>query len=80
MPKRRHRSFNPRSRGIELGKPSRVEYLREKGTLQGIKQAKEHTAKHLEYQWGYYAELAHQRNQIQDELKKILIQSSLENY
>lgn len=29
---------------------------------------------------GYYAELAHQRNQIQDELKKILIQASRDNY
>jgi len=34
----------------------------------------------LEYQWRLYSELARQRNEIQDQIKKVLIQSCLSNY
>lgn len=54
--------------------------LLERGTVAGIRVTKQRTAALLKYHWQYYSELAHQRNAIQDELKKILIQSCVPNY
>lgn len=61
-------------------KPPHVTYLLEQGKLKDIKLAKQHVARYLKYQWEYYSELAYQRNLIHDELKKILIESSITNY
>ena len=80
MAGRRKRPSVPRSSRAASGKPPKIEYLLEQGTLRDIRRAKEHTAEWLEYQWRYYSELAHQRNQILDELKAVLIQASFENY
>lgn len=53
-----------------------VNYLLEAGTLNDMRAAKQKTAGLLKYYWNFYAELAHQRNQIQDEIKNVLIQKS----
>lgn len=58
----------------------KVQYLLEQGTLKGMSQAKEFTDKLLKYHWKYYSELACQRNEIQEDLKKILTQSCISNY
>lgn len=76
---KRRRSFVQRSYGTTLRKPPTIEHLLEQGSLEDIERAKKITAQHLKYQWEYYSELAHQRNQVHDELKKVLIQSS-ENF
>lgn len=57
-----------------------VVYLLEQGTLQSMRQAKDRMAADLKYYWDYYSELARQRNQIQDDLKKVLIQDSISNF
>lgn len=57
-----------------------VQYLLEQGTLKDMRAAKELTKKLLKYHWNYYSELARQRNEIQDEIKKALIQKSESNY
>ncbi len=61
-------------------KPKTVEYLLEQGTFQDMREAKARTNAELKYQWDFYSELAHQRNQIQEELKKALIQSCISGY
>lgn len=78
MPKRR-RPFVARPYRSIPRKPPTIEYLMEQGSLGDIERFKKITIQILKYQWAYYAELAHQRNQIHDELKKVLIQSS-ENF
>lgn len=54
-----------------------VQYLLESGTLVDMRAAKQVTAALVKYQWDYYSELAHQRNAIQDEIKKALIQTCI---
>lgn len=76
---KRRRPFVARSYGSPLRKPPTIKYLLEQGSLEDIERAKKITAQILKYQWEYYSELAHQRNQVHDELKKVLIQSS-ENF
>jgi hypothetical protein len=51
--------------------------LLELGTLADMRAAKQVTAALVKYQWDYYSELAHQRNAIQDEIKKALIQTCI---
>ena len=51
-----------------------VQYLLDSGTLSDMRAAKQVTEALIKYQWDYYAELARQRNAIQDEIKKALIQ------
>lgn len=50
-----------------------VQYLLESGTLADMRAAKQVTAALVKYQWDYYSELAHQRNAIQDEIKKAVV-------
>lgn len=57
-------------------KPPKIKYLLEKGSLKDIRRAKKFIDERLKYQWQYYSEVAHQRNQVHDELIKVLIQSS----
>lgn len=54
-----------------------VQYLLESGTLADMRAAKQITAALVKYQWDYYSELAHQRNAIQDEIKKALVQTCI---
>ena len=63
-----------------MRKPPRVQYLLEQGPLADIKRNKRNTERHLQYQWAYFSELAHQRNQIHDQIKEALVQSSVANY
>lgn len=82
MKKRRHRSkfvFTPRRKSSSTP-PTTVEYLLEQGNLQDMRAAKERTAALLKYHWDYYSELARQRNEIQEELNKTLIQASISNF
>lgn len=69
MPKR-HRPITT------VRKPPKIKYLLEKGSLKDIQRAKKITVQRLKHEWEYYSEVAHQRNQVYDELKKILIQTS----
>src|ERR1035438_2162895 len=64
----------------KLHKPHTVEYLLEQGTLQEMLEAKERSNALLKYHWDYYSELALQRSQIQEELKRSLIQACITNY
>ncbi len=54
-----------------------VQYLLEAGTLADMRAAKQVTAALVKYQWDYYAELAHQRNAIQEKIKEALIQTCI---
>lgn len=54
-----------------------IAYLLEQGTLQSLRKAKEIAAARIKFEWDRYAELARQRNIIQDEIKKSLIQTSV---
>ncbi len=54
-----------------------VQYLLEAGTLADMRTAKQITAALVKYQWDYYAELAHQRNAIQEKIKEALIQTCI---
>ncbi len=60
--------------------PVVVHHLLEQGTLQDMRKAKEKMALNLKYSWDYYSELALQRSQIQEELKKALIGSCISKY
>lgn len=83
MAKRRGGRFfqsQKRTGRLSSKKPPTVAYLLEQGTLQDMLMAKERTNTLLKYYWDYYSELAHQRNQIQDELKKALIQACISSY
>lgn len=61
-------------------KPTSVQHLLEHGTLQDMRKAKDKMALNLKYSWDYYSELAHQRSQIQEELKKALIKACISKY
>lgn len=76
-PKRKFSS--PRKKASHVKRP-RVEYLLEHGTIQNMRMAKEQTKAMLKYNWDYYSDLARQRNQIQEDLKKALIQASISNF
>jgi len=52
----------------------------EKISVENIRSIKENISEHLEYWWRHYSELARQRNEIQDDIKKTLIQSSKRNF
>jgi len=52
-----------------------VQYLLEAGTLADMRAAKKITAALIKYQWDFYAELARQRQTIQDEIKQSLIKT-----
>ncbi|HVE44067.1 MAG TPA: RES family NAD+ phosphorylase [Gammaproteobacteria bacterium] len=54
-----------------------VQYLLESGTLNDMRAAKQITAALVKYQWDYYAELAYQRNAVQDEIKTALVQTCI---
>lgn len=53
-----------------------VEYLLEAGTLEDMQAAKQITDSLANYNWDYYAEVAGQRNAIQEQIKESLIQKS----
>jgi len=57
-----------------------VEILLEQGSLADIRSAKQLTANLLKYYWNYYSELARQRNEIQDEIKQVLVRSCISNF
>lgn len=69
---RKKKRFAPRS--------SSVVNLLEQGTLAGMQAQKDRTAALLKCYWDYYSELALQRSQIQEEIKKVLMQACLSGY
>ena len=54
-----------------------VQYLLESGSISDMRAAKQGNDAHIKYQWECYAELARQRNAIQDEIKESLIQTCI---
>lgn len=76
MKKHQGRRIRPNRQKPKLSFGS-VQYLLESGTLADMRAAKKVTAALVKYQWDYYSELAHQRNAIQDEIKKALIQTCI---
>jgi len=76
---KRRRPVVARSYRSAPRKPITIEYLLEQGAHEDIGRFKKITTQILKYQWEYYSELAQQRHQVHDELKKVLIQSS-ENF
>lgn len=73
---KKHQGRKTRSKKPKFQKRS-VQYLLEAGTLADMQEAKLITAALVKYQWDYYAELARQRNAIQEEIKEALIQTCI---
>lgn len=75
---KRHRGRRVRPNRHKFKLPTGpVQYLLESGTLADMRAAKQVTAALVKYQWDYYSELARQRNAVQDEMKKVLIQTCI---
>jgi len=49
-----------------------VEYLLESDTLVNMRKAKRVFSDHLKYHWDFYSELAHQRNNIAEQIAQTL--------
>jgi hypothetical protein len=57
-----------------------VRYLLEVGTLESMSAAKQRTQDLLDYNWTYFSDLAKQRNQKIEEIKKALISSCISDF
>ena len=66
--------------GRKAKKQRSVNYLLEVGTLESMRAAKQRTEDLLDYHWSYYSELAKQRNQKIEEIKKSLMSSCVSDY
>ncbi len=80
MKKRRHPTRSSRRQSTNKPAKASVKYLLEQGTLESIGAAKTRTAALLKYYWDHYSDLARQRNEIQDDLIKSLVQTCISNY
>lgn len=78
--RRKQKRPHPHPKVTSAIPPVTVEYMLERGTLEELRAAKARTEALLKYHWEYYAELARQRNEIQGDLQKALIQSCATNY
>jgi hypothetical protein len=67
-------------KGRKAKKQQTVKYLLEVGTLESMRAAKQRTQDLLDYHWAHYSELAHQRNQNIEAIKKALISSSVSDF
>ena len=76
----RKTKFSSRKRGRKAKKQQSVEYLLEVGTLDSIRAAKQRTQDLLDHQWAHYSELAYQRNQNLEAIKKSLISASASDF
>jgi len=79
--------MKPRKPKFSLKKPSRkakrqqnVRYKLEVGTLDSMREAKQRTQDLLDYQWAHYSELAYQRNQKLESIKKALIGAAVADF
>ncbi|CAM3007330.1 RES domain [Legionella steigerwaltii] len=61
--------------GKSKTKKPQINHLLESGSIKGLQEAKRLTEKHIRYRWKEYSELAQQRHEIQDKIKKALIQT-----
>lgn len=73
---KRHHYLKSSKTSEKKRKQKEVKYLLETGTLEGMRSAKKRTQDLIDYHWAYYSELAQQRNQNIEEIKKALISAS----
>lgn len=73
----KHRGKAPLHKNTNKISQDPVEYLLEVGTLKSMRNAQKITTERIKYCWDHYAELAHQRSAIQDQLQKALIQTCI---
>ena len=79
-PGRTRRSRNVSREGQSPGVSGENTYVLEQGTLEQLTEAKAKTEAYLRYYWCVYAEFAHQRDRIKDDLFLALNESSCGDY
>ena len=80
MLKSRKRKIIPKKMSRKTKKQQSVGYLLEVGTLESMRAAKQRTQDLLDYKWAHYSELAYQRNQNLEAIKKALLGSSASDF